>query len=211
MRGSKPDRHPQICQEGVDIVSDAEGKVSCLKHQKWLQHCLPLTVLTRMCSCPLTTCDLAAKTTAWSNHKKPWCMPRHYSIRLRRPNHQHQANHASWQSVCGNWGETMEPLMLFTDATVFGDDVPLHWVKITSSRTFEPVEPTTSWQQSCSQNRRAHTLGSFMAAHNVGRSKPVTTTQMASTSLVPPCKWKVPPGFAEITKFLQGMTHHMYQ
>ena len=101
--------------------------------------------------------------------------------------------------------ETMEPLTMFMDAKVFGNDVPLHWVKITSSRTSKPTEPTTSQEQNCSQNRRAHTWGSFTVAHNVGRSKPITTTQMASTSAVPPCKWKAPPpGFVEITKSLQG-------
>ena len=52
--------------------------------------------------------------------------------------------------------ETMEPLMTFTDAKVFSNDVPLYWVKITSSRISEPTEPTTSQEQSHSQNRRAH-------------------------------------------------------
>ena len=40
--------------------------------------------------------------------------------------------------------EMMEPLTMFTDAEVSSNDVPLHWVKITSSRTSEPTEPTTS-------------------------------------------------------------------
>ena len=40
--------------------------------------------------------------------------------------------------------ETMEPLMMFMDAKAFSDNVPSHWVKITSYRTSEPVEPTTS-------------------------------------------------------------------
>ena len=33
---------------------------------------------------------------------------------------------------------------MFTDAEVFSDDVPSNWVKITSSRTSEPMEPTIS-------------------------------------------------------------------
>ena len=98
--------------------------------------------------------------------------------------------------------EAMEPLTTFTDAEVFGDDVPLHWVKITSSRTSEPAEPTTSQEWSCSQNRRAHTQGSFAVAHNVGRSKPVTSTQMASPSHPHPTIIRCPPGFAEITQSL---------
>ena len=38
----------------------------------------------------------------------------------------------------------MEPLTMFTDAEVFANDAPLHWVKMTSSRTSEPAEPTNS-------------------------------------------------------------------
>ena len=71
--------------------------------------------------------------------------------------------------------ESMEPLTTFTDVEVFGNDAPLHWLKITSSRTSEPKESTNSQEQSPSRNRRAHAWGSFAVAHNVGRSKPITT------------------------------------
>ena len=99
--------------------------------------------------------------------------------------------------------EAMEPLMMFTDEEVLSNDVPLHWAKITSSRTSEPAEPASSWEWSHSRSRRAHTQGSFAAAHGLRSSKPTVAPQVMSPS--PTCKWKVlPPGYVEIAKSLWG-------
>ena len=112
--------------------------------------------------------------------------------------------------------EAMEPLTLFTDAEVLGDNVPSHWVKITFSRTSKSAEPTHPWEQSCSQNRRAHARGSFVAAHSVGRSKPMATTPVVSsltistqraetrTDSIIIWQWMPLPGFVMIAKSLWG-------
>ena len=184
-------RHHFRCQRRGVMPQTLKMTIQCFP---------PLTVLTGMHSCPLTPCDLAAKPTTWNNHKNPGICQGIAAL-------VHQLVECVWELR-----ETVEPLTMFTDAEVFGNDVPSNWVKITSSRTYEPTEPTTSQEQSHSQNRRVCAQGSFMVANNVGRSKPITTTQMASTSPAPPCDQKVPPpSFAEIKKSLWGTVHHVYQ
>ena len=77
--------------------------------------------------------------------------------------------------------EAMEPLAMFMDKEVFSNNAPSHCVKITSSRTSEPMEPAISWEWSHSRNRRAYAQGSFAVAHGIGQSKPTTTTSVASS------------------------------
>ena len=93
--------------------------------------------------------------------------------------------------------------MMFTDKEVLSNEVPSHWVEITSSWTSEPEKPASFQEQSCSRNRRATKQGSFMAAHSLGRSNSAATPWVASPSLT--CEQKVlPQGFAEIAWSLQG-------
>ena len=77
--------------------------------------------------------------------------------------------------------DAMETLTMFMDDDVLSNDAPSPWVKIRSSRTSEPAEPTHSQEHSHSQNQRAHTGGSFVAACSIGQSKPTTITCMASS------------------------------
>ena len=114
--------------------------------------------------------------------------------------------------------ETMEPLMMFTNAEVFGNVGPLNWVRITPARMTEPTEPAKSQEQSHCQTRRGCTQSSFVAACNMERSMPTATTpakdllasssprvetQLEGTSIRP----QMPPsGFADIARSLQGNT-----
>ena len=111
--------------------------------------------------------------------------------------------------------EAMELLMTFTDEKVLHNDVPSHWVKITSSRTTKPAEPAISWEWSCSRSRRTHAQGSFLVTHSRRPAEPTTTpvvssltisSQRAKSLLGSPSKqqWKPLPSFAEIARSLQG-------
>ena len=104
---------------------------------------------------------------------------------------------------------------MFMDEEVISNYAPSPWVKITSSRMSEPAKPTHSQKQSHSQNWGAHARGSFVVAHNIGRSKPVATIPMvhlptASIKRVETQpestvqQWMPPPGFTEIAKSLWG-------
>ena len=120
--------------------------------------------------------------------------------------------------------ESMELLMLFTDEEVLAKELSLHWV-VTSSWPFEPVEPNTMWEQSCSRCRRACTQGSFPVTCSIGHSK-LTITPMANASTVSsqmtgtltisnqwvktplgsPITQKLmpPPSYAEIARSMRG-------
>ena len=110
----------------------------------------------------------------------------------------------------------MEPLVMFTDKEVLEELQPSNWVRITPSRTFESVDPLTSWEWSCSRNCRAQARGSFVAACGIGWLKCTATTQVASPSAISTQKvesqqediisqwWTAPPGFMEIARSLHG-------
>ena len=112
--------------------------------------------------------------------------------------------------------EAMEPLTMFMDDDVLGNDMPSPWVKITSSRTSEAVEPTFSWVCSHSQNWRTNARGSFVVAPSIGQLKPTTITPVVSSSTISSQRVKIPlensinwqwkplPGFVEIAKSLWG-------
>ena len=108
------------------------------------------------------------------------------------------------------------PVYFKTDDDVLSNNVPSPWVKITSSRASEAMEPTYFQEHSCSWNQRAHARGSFAVAPGIRQLKPTTITTLASSSTISsqrvktlpegPVDWqqKPPPGFAEITKSLWG-------
>ena len=110
--------------------------------------------------------------------------------------------------------DAMEPLTMFMDAEIFGEDVPPNWVKITSSRTSQSMEPTNSQEQSCSQNHRAWVREAFMMTSGVGQLKPSATTPAKSslTALTQRVQtqpestivqqWMPLPGFVDIAKIL---------
>ena len=54
------------------------------------------------------------------------------------------------ESVLELW-RAMEPLTKFTNMEVLEDALPMHWVRIMSSWTSEPMDPPTSWEQSHSR------------------------------------------------------------
>ena len=74
---------------------------------------------------------------------------------------------------------------MFANADVLEDAPPLHWVKITSSQTLEPVDTPTSQEQSHSRNQKAHARGMFVVAHSIRHLKPTATVPAVSPSPFP--------------------------
>ena len=138
----------------------------------------PLSVLKGMYSCPFNNMQFGGqdyhmkqpeKTLAYAKVLQHWAE----KAQPPMPGKPHQLAECVWELR-----EAVEPLTAFTNVEGFGNDVPLPLGKKTSSGTSEPAETTNSQEWSCSRNRRACTQGPFVVAHNVGRSKPVTSTQM---------------------------------
>ena len=125
-----------------------------------------------MCFCPSTLWNLVDRTIRWSKSRKLQGI----TVLGRKgptapPGQWHQFTECMWELR-----ESMEPMATFTDGEVLHNDVPLHWVKITSSRTSESAEPAIYQEQSQSRSRRACSQGSFLATYSIGWAKPTTTT-----------------------------------
>ena len=105
---------------------------------------------------------------------------------------------------------TMKPLTTFTDEEVLEDILPSICVKITSSRSAEPI------QRECSHSRTcwAHARGSFLAAYGEGQPQATATAQKAGQQATPAQEvmpqqagpssqcTTPPPGFVEMAQSL---------
>ena len=67
-------------------------------------------------SCQFKTPRYLAKTTGRDNPRRPWLMPRPFSIGVRKANHHVLAKDAFWWEVSRNWGGPwgLSPLLLIT-------------------------------------------------------------------------------------------------
>ena len=141
------------CSQGVDndyLVPPAPQSLDCFQHK--------------------------GRITTWDIPRRPWHMPKpcntgQKKAQLPLPGEPCQMA----ESMLELW-RAMEPLTTFTNAEVLEDATPLHWVKIMSIWTLEPMDPPTSQEQSNSRNWRAYARATFAVTHGMGHLKPTVTT-----------------------------------